>query len=324
MSTALFSKADRSARATLKASLIVTTYQKPRHLRLVLAAIGLQQGVDEQLEVIVADDGSTDHTPEIVERFAETSPFPVHFATHRHEAYQVARCRNMGVAASSAPYLILIDGDCLVAPDFVRQHLRRARRGAVMFGDCFRLEKQDSAGVNLAAVRAGEYRDWVTATEQDRLSKWRRRVWWNNLIGHPRKPRLLGNNIGVSRRDFERVNGFDENFSGWGGEDDDLGFRFKQAGLRLRSILPWCYTYHIWHPRDASWTPNWLDGANVPYLLRAERPTRCANGLVKLDPALADWLESSDNEDSADEPLIIPFPSSEVERENLRRKRRAA
>jgi len=324
MGSARFSKLDHWSRSKLKASLIVTTYQKPRHLRLVLTALGLQQGVDELLEIVVADDGSTDETAEVVERFAEASPFPVHFTTHRHEEFQVARCRNMGVAATSAPYLIFLDGDCLVASDFVQQHLRRARRGAVMFGDCYRLEKQDSARINLAAVRSGEYRDWVTAVEEDRLSKWRRRVWWNNLIGHTRKPRLLGNNIGVSRRDFERVNGFDENFCGWGGEDDDLGFRFKQAGLQLRSILPWCYTYHIWHARDASWTPNWLDGANVPYLLRDERPTRCLNGLVKLDPALADWLESSDDEDSTEEPLIIPFPSSEVERESLRRQRRAA
>ena len=64
-------------------SVIVTTYQMPRHLQRVLASIA-RQTVVGQLEVIVTDDGSTDETPEVVRRFARSSGLDVEFASHRH------------------------------------------------------------------------------------------------------------------------------------------------------------------------------------------------------------------------------------------------
>ena len=39
------------------------------------------------------------------------------------------------------------------------------------------------------------------------------------------------------RADYERVNGYDENFVGWGCEDDDLRLRLRHAGVRIESIL---------------------------------------------------------------------------------------
>lgn len=277
-------------------SLIVTSYQKPRHLRLVLASIAMQQGVEGRFELIVADDGSTDETPALVERFALAADFPVKFTTHPHESFQVSRTRNEGASASVAPYLIFVDGDCLVPPDFIVQHLKRRRRGVVMFGDRYQLEQDVSAGIDETLVQAGGYRTLVTRQERRRLAKQDRKTRWYNFIRHRSKPRLLGSNFGLWRADYERVNGFDENYEGWGCEDDDFGFRLRDAGLKLRSIVRWTCGYHVWHPRDPSWTPRWRDGQNVPYFLRDHRPMRCLNGLEKLSHAeepvparSADW-----------------------------------
>jgi glycosyltransferase involved in cell wall biosynthesis len=51
-------------------ALIVSTYEKPTHLARVLCSIGCQQEVDGLFEVVVTDDGSTDETSDVVERFA--------------------------------------------------------------------------------------------------------------------------------------------------------------------------------------------------------------------------------------------------------------
>src|SRR5204862_6894381 len=80
-------------------AIIITTYQMPRHLRLVLESIAVQQ-TRRRLEVVVADDGSTDETRTVVEAFARRMSFPVRFVTHPHTQFHAARCRNEGVRHS--------------------------------------------------------------------------------------------------------------------------------------------------------------------------------------------------------------------------------
>src|SRR6266481_4643090 len=98
-------------------ALLVSTFQRPAHLRRVLKSIAAQRGVSGALEVVVSDDGSQDDTHEIVRQFAEAASFPVHLTTHPHDGFQLARIRNEGAAASTAPYLLFLDGDCVLPPD---------------------------------------------------------------------------------------------------------------------------------------------------------------------------------------------------------------
>ncbi len=150
-----------------------------------------------------------------------------------------------------------------------------------MLGDCFRIEKELSETLSEDGARRGEFLNWYVNGESERLARQHRKARFYGFLRHPRKPKLVGNNFGVWRSDFERVNGFDENFRGWGQEDDDLGLRLRRSGVRLDSILGWTRSYHLWHPRDPSTTAEWRAGVNVPYFLRARRLTRCRNGLVK-------------------------------------------
>ena len=85
------------------------------------------------------------------------------------------------------------------------------------------------------------------------------------------------------------MNGCDERFVGWGQEDDDLGLRLRAVGVRLESILDRTWSLHVWHPIDASATPRWRDGANVPYFLRRGRLTACRHGLVDRGTADIVW-----------------------------------
>ena len=106
---------------------------------------------------------------------------------------------------------------------------------------------------------------------------------------HPTKPRLAGGDFGVWRDDFERVNGFDERFVGWGQEDDDLGLRLRAAGVRLETILGQTHSLHVWHQTDATATPRWRDGVNVGYFNRRGRLTACRRGLVPRPAAAVTW-----------------------------------
>ncbi len=259
----------------------MSTYQRPRHLRLALQSIALQHDVLDRMELVVTDDGSTDETPAIVEAFASEAPFPVRFTTHPHTTFQLARCRNEGVRASQAPYLLFLDGDCILPRDHVRTHLERRKVGVVMAGDCCRLDESTSAHVSPEVVHSGAFADWAPAGELRRLRKLDRSSRFYAFLRHPTKPKLIGNNVGIWRSDYERVNGYDENFQGWGCEDDDLRLRLRRAGVRIQSILRWTHTYHLWHPTDVTQPATWKQGANVEYFRRKGRLTRCRNGLVK-------------------------------------------
>ena len=276
-----FDESSRAGASRPAAALLLSTYQKPRHLQLSLTSIACQLSVADQMELVVTDDGSTDETPSIVERFARTVDFPVRLTTHPHQTFQLALCRNEGVAASVAPYILFLDGDCILPPDFVAQHLRRRRPGVVMTGDCYRLAADVSAQVDETAVRCGAYRSCVAPSERRRLARQDRKSRLYSLIRHRSKPKLLGGNVGVWRSDFERVNGYDEDFVGWGCEDDDLGNRLRRVGLRIESIVRWTRAYHLWHPPDATAPARWREGANVNRLLRADRPVYAQNGLHK-------------------------------------------
>lgn len=273
-------------------ALIVSTYQKPRHLRLSLASIAQQQGVKEKIELVVTDDGSTDETFEVIERFAETVEFPVMLTTHRHSTFQLARCRNEGVAASTAPFLIFADGDLIFPSDFVLQHLARRRTKGALTGDYYRLTEGASAQIDEAAVQYVKVRALVAPGELLRIRKADRRARWHTFIRHRDRPRFIGGNVGIWRSDFERVNGYDENFQGWGCEDEDLSYRLRLAGIRTHSIMRWACPIHVWHPRDVTAPAVWEDGPNVAYYLRKQRPNHCLNGLVKPAPADDAWLPS--------------------------------
>ena len=262
-------------------ALLMSTYQRPHHLRRALESIALQQGVDGRFELVITDDGSTDETPQIVAQFARTVPFRVGFTTHEHTTFRLSRCRNEGVRASSAPYLLFLDGDCVLPADHVRVHLERRKVGVVMAGDFCRLDQATSDRVTSDVIRSGEFTGWGPDSEQRRLRKRHRASRFYSFIGHPTKPKLIGNNVGIWRADYKRVNGYDENFEGWGCEDDDLRSRLRSAGVRIESILRWTHTYHLWHPIDTTAPSTWREGKNVAYLLRKGRLTRCRNGLEK-------------------------------------------
>jgi hypothetical protein len=163
----------------------------------------------------------------------------------------------------------------------VRIHLERRQPGVVMAGDCCRLDEESSQRITEPWIRSGEFRRAAPADELRRLARFDRRSRLYEFMRHPTKPKLIGNNVGIWRSDYERVNGYDENFVGWGCEDDDLRYRLRRAGVRIRSILRWTHTYHLWHPVHNTQPKTWREGLNVRYLLRSGRLTRCRNGLVK-------------------------------------------
>lgn len=262
-------------------SVVVTTFERPRHLRRVLLSLAVQQNFPGRLEVVVADDGSRDETPHVVEEFRRQVRFPVRFVTHPHEEFWPARTRNQGFAASSGRYVLFLDGDCVIPPDHLAIHMRMRRPGRAYTGDCIRLDPETTEKMTEDVVRGAQYLGWTYPRESRRLAVAHWKAVFYHLIRHPQKPRVLSGNLALWREDFLRINGFDENYRGWGCEDDDFGLRLHQAGVRVCSIRRWTWTYHLWHPRVETAPQKARHGVNFRYLHRAGKLTKCRNGLIK-------------------------------------------
>jgi glycosyltransferase involved in cell wall biosynthesis len=266
----------------LELAVILTTYERPAHLERSLVSLAMQRGVAGKFEVVVSDDGSRDETQSIVERFARKVNFPLIWASHPHDGFRVSLCRNDGVRASSAPYLLFTDSDCIFPPDHLQNHIAARKPRIIRAGDCYRLDEAITNQIDVAAIQSGDFRRWVARDERQRLFQKRLKEQYYQLVRHRHKPKLTGYNIGISRVDLEAVNGFDESFVGWGCEDDDLAFRLRKTGRRIASALPYTHGFHLWHPSEPSRPAKWTDGPNVKRLENADRPIRCANGLVRL------------------------------------------
>ena len=269
-------------------AVIVSTFERPGHLERCLASLVGQRGAEGRFEVVVTDDGSRDETLRLLAAAVGRLPFPCRFTTHAHDGFRLARCRNEGVAASTAPYLLLTDGDCILPPDHVAIHLRARRPGLVIAGDCVRLDEAATALVDAESLRAGRFPRRLPAAELGRLRLKGLRAKVYELCHASMRPRLSGNNIGLWRSDYEQVNGFDEQYVGWGFEDRDLQHRLGRIGVRASSILLRTVPVHLWHPPAPTFARNGAGTANLTYFASvASRPAFCVDGLTKPQDARA-------------------------------------
>lgn len=107
----------------IQVSVVIPVYNIQAHLQQCLASIAGQ--TLREIEVICVDDGSTDASPEILERWtAADSRF--HVLTQKNAGPGAAR--NAGFALASGAYTIFLDSDDWFEPDFLEEMVRRAER----------------------------------------------------------------------------------------------------------------------------------------------------------------------------------------------------
>src|SRR5437899_1665714 len=113
-------------------SVIVNTYNWPEALRLCLQSLASQN--ERCFEIIVADDGSRRETADLIEAFAGSVSIPVRHVWQEDIGFRRSAILNKAIAQAAGPYLIFIDGDCIVQPDFVARHRMLAQPNHLVTG----------------------------------------------------------------------------------------------------------------------------------------------------------------------------------------------
>lgn len=238
-------------------SVIVSTYNWPEALAVVLASLAAQ--TEKSFEVIVADDGSTAETAGLISRVAASYPVRLRHVWQEDEGFRAAAARNRAVAESRGDYLLFLDGDCAVFPDFVEKHSQLAEVGWFVAGNRILLGESFTRTVFEQSLGFYTWSFWQFIKARANGSVNRILPLFRLPDGLIRKlnPRKWQGaktcNLGIWRDDFYLVNGFDESFVGWGHEDAELVSRLINSGVFRKDGRFATAVLHLWHgeqPRD--------------------------------------------------------------------------
>lgn len=259
-------------------TLLVSTYNWPAALELVLRSALAQRVLPTQ--VVVADDGSGEDTAALVRalvpRFAGRGVPLVH-AWHPDEGFRLSAVRNLALARATGDYVLMVDGDCVLHPEFVRTQRAFARAGSFVQGS--RVLVSEARSARALAARDGRFGLWEAGLRhrQNALCL----PWLSPLVPASQDPLrgTRGCNMAYWRADAVRVNGFNERFVGWGREDNEFAARLLAAGVARRRLKFGGAVYHLWHPERPR-----ADVGENDRLLEAIVRTRaswCEDGLDK-------------------------------------------
>jgi hypothetical protein len=141
------------------------------------------------------------------------------------------------------------------------------------------MDEPTSELVDDEAIRSGRFVELIDSRLRRTLRKTHLKSIGYQMLRHSNRPKLIGWNMAVWRDHLEQVNGFDEQFRGWGCEDDDLAARLRMSGVRIATALGYTHGYHLWHPPHATTPDRWNEGPNVAYFRRPLVLARCLEGI---------------------------------------------
>jgi glycosyltransferase involved in cell wall biosynthesis len=238
-------------------SIIVTTYNWPQALKLVLVALASQ--VKSNMEIIIADDGSGLETKVVIDAFKNKISCPLVHVWHPDEGFQAAKIRNKAIAKAGGDYIIFIDGDCIIPKDFIQNHLKLKQSHYFVAGNRVLLTQEFTDDIlnKNQDVKLQDWRfiDWLRAKNKiNRIMPCVKLKLLNRMINFFTKQKWQGAktcNLAVWKKDLEQVNGFDENFTGWGFEDSDLIIRLMRNGVHRKEARFYAPVIHLWHKEQS-------------------------------------------------------------------------
>jgi glycosyltransferase involved in cell wall biosynthesis len=233
-------------------------------------------------EVLIADDGSNEHTAKLVAQWSQRLPVPMHHLWQEDEGYRLARSRNRAVAAACGEYLVVIDGDMVLHPDFVGDHVRAAERGWFVQG--LRIPASEAGTRHMLATREIEYGPLSAGIRRRHLAVrngWLARQFSRDYVT---MRRIKGCNHAYWRSDLIAVNGFEERMIGWGPEDKECVTRLLNSGVRGRELRFTALALHLHH---ASRAPAGVNPNDLLY--QATVASRRTRSEVGIDLHLAEF-----------------------------------
>lgn len=213
----------------IELSVVIPTYNRVDRLRHVLPTLLAQSLHPARYELVIADSRSDDGTAEYIATLNERHPGRIRFLPGAYTGR--ASARNAGIEAARGNVVLFTDADILATPTLLERHLGQHRQ---------------AGGKRLAVVGCELQVQSVADYERQRDDENARRPL------HPAARKQLSwlyfltGNASVGRDELRAVGGFDEQFTGYGHEDLELGYRLVKNGVAIVYDAA-AINFH-WHP----------------------------------------------------------------------------
>lgn len=268
---------------------VITTYNSPLWLSKVLTGYECQSF--KPFRVIIADDGSTDETRELIKRFKDRGILAIDHVWHEDDGFRKCQILNKAIRETSCDYLIFTDGDCIPDPDFVKIHHDLAKPGYFLSGGYIKLTMPVSESIKDEDIRSGSIFNpaWLVANGQPKNHK----LWklspsaaFRNLMNRitPAAASWNGMNSSTWTKDLIAVNGFNENMQ-YGGLDRELGERLWNYGHKSQQIRYSTVCLHLDHARGYSKPEIWANNRAIRKAVKDNKSFWAENGIEKKQPA---------------------------------------
>jgi len=276
------------------ASIIVSTFNRPESLDLVLAGFCRQSDLD--FEILIADDGSGDSTAAVVRDYQRRGVVEIRHLWQEDRGFRKTRILNRAVMDARSGYLIFCDGDCLPHRHYVRGHLRNREEGRFLFGQAVFLGPETTGALRREQVEEGWFDTGPfgprIAGFRDKASRTYNGIYLGtglvsclvHRLIHGQGRRARGRNLSMFRDDLVAVNGWNQDYERAGREDDDLVIRLYRYGLRGKSVRFAAVAFHLYH------TPHTAEGFATNDAILQEvvqsGTVACRNGIRQQAAAL--------------------------------------
>jgi glycosyltransferase involved in cell wall biosynthesis len=233
-------------------SILLATYNWPQALKLCLESLATQTNQD--FEIIIADDGSTESTKGLIETIKKSHPISITHLWQEDQGFRKTKILNQAINAAHGDYLVFLDGDCIVQPDFVARHHELAQKRYLVTGS--RVLLNESLSTELLAWHNWSFDRFCSKLIINRISGGINKYWplkiklgngsWRDYQKFVWR-RIKGCNMACWKADAEAIKGFDETMTGWGHEDADFIFRLQHHGIRRKSGSWSTEVLHLFH-----------------------------------------------------------------------------
>ncbi len=237
-----------------KMSIVVAFYNSVRFFDIQMASLECQ--TFKNFEVVICDDGSRPEVVAHVRSYMKKHRLLMHHFWHKDDGWRKVEMLNKAIANCTTDYLLMVDQDCVLHPEFVGEHFAAKAPNTALAGRRVELTPWLSNFITPERVRSG-YLKWnygwmIFFLFFQKNSQWRRAIYIKNKFLrrklNQKSRSILGCNVSYNKADLEKINGVDMSFSeSCGAEDSDIDIRLRNAGVEIRSLCYVAVQYHLYH-----------------------------------------------------------------------------
>lgn len=241
-----------------RAAVVIVTYNNPKFLGICLASYKNQSY--KNFAIFIADDGSKPETRAKVDEYRRILPQPITHFWHPDTGYRKAQIVNhvwRTLDPVEFPVIINVDHDTVAHRRFVEDHVREHDNSdnLLFMGRRVNLgprvtqtysEENVTAhnhGMPWRLIQAACCKDVEDPNRAIRIAT----PWLRRLLGRDKVPDLLGSNFSISNTLLRKINGYNEEYKHYWGEDGDLFVRARNSGAQIKGSRSIAIQYHLYH-----------------------------------------------------------------------------